>query len=216
MAIAFLNEVGNGYNSGGGDLTVAGTVNPGSNLYMVATIHAFDSTSIASVKWNGTALTQVGSWIRYGSANDWLGTFILANPDIGSFNLVIDRTDSNRNAVACGVWSGVLQTGQPDASTSTSSNSATTLGTSLSSVADNCWHIFTLGENQASPSSTTNVTKRSENTTAGTIYLGDSNGPKTPAGSVSQDASWSGLTACAVIMLTLAPAPETGKMLLMF
>ena len=209
MAIAYLNEVCNVYHRAGGDSTTAGTVNSGSDLVLVLTIHTFDSTGITSIAWNGDALTQVGTWNRYGGANDWMGTFILVNPDVGSFNMVVDRTDANRHAFACVVYSGCKQTGQPDASSAVNSGSATTLSRSVASVADNCWHIFTLGENSSAPSSYTNVTSRSQNNGNGNVTLGDSNSAKTPAGTLTQDATWSGATGCGAIQLTLAPSAST-------
>ncbi len=209
-AIAVGNAVANGYGAGGGTLTVAGTVNAGTNLCLFATVNAYDSTNITSVTWHGVSMSQIGSFVRFGTTNNWIGTYYLINPDVGSFNLVANRSDSDRTQIASYTLTGCKQSGQPDASASgsnTGSTPVTSFTNALTTVADNSWVVFSAAANVTDISGTTNVTSRSTNTGNGEIFIGDSNAAKTPAGSFSQKVSFSSSVA-AWIQFSVAPAPD--------
>jgi hypothetical protein len=211
MAIAFVNAVGNGYGSGGGDLTVAGTVGGGADI-LVAVVHQFDTNAMAAtpVTWNGDGLTLIGTVQKQGASNDWVSAYYLLAPDVGSFNLVADRTDANRMQIAAACYSGALQSGQPDASTGGTQGLNTSASSALASVADNCWHIFGLIEYVGGASGTVNATVRSANTGNGGVHLFDSDAAKTPAGSVTQTATFAS-SSSSWKQFTVAPAaPTTG------
>ncbi len=213
VAIAFINAIGNGYNSGGGDLTVAGTVSTGADIAIVG-VHQFDSNNIVNVTWNGTNMTLIGTVQKQASSNDWVSAYYLLAPAIGSFNLVVDRADSNRNQAVGAAYSGALQSGQPDASTGSSQAANTSASSSVASVANNCWHFFLLCEYVGGATGTVNATVRSENNGNGGIHLFDSNAPKTPAGALTQTATFSSSSSMwkqFTIQPSVAAGPTTVK-----
>lgn len=208
MAIAFVNAVGNGYNSGGGDLTIAGSVSSGADM-LVAVVHQFDTNNLNAVTWNGTAMTLIGT-IQKAGGNDWVSAYYLLAPSVGSFNLVVDRNDANRNQAAAGSYSGTLQSGQPDASKG-NTGTGTSMSDNLSSVADNCWHFFASIEFNSVQTASAGVTERSKNTANGTCYLWDSNAAKTPAGAFTQTVTMSPSSNYAYKQFTIAPVASGGN-----
>lgn len=209
MAIAFVNAVGNGYGAGGGDLTVAGTVNSGAD-FLVAIVHQFDTNNMASpaVTWNSDALTLVGTIQKAGSNNDWLGVYYLVNPDVGSFNLIADRTDSSRMQIASACYSGV--SGLDSSTPVQGSGTSTSISSALVSVADNCWHVFNCIEFNGNATASVATVIRSANTANGGIHLFDSNSAKTPAGSLTQTVTTTPSSTFARVQFAMAPTAAAG------
>ena len=128
----------------------------GSNLVLivgVAVSAVSADPNCSGVTYNGTSLTLLGSKravFIYGQVSLWY----LLNPSTGSNQVSVafsGTTDKSCHAGATS-WTGVAQTGQPDAvagSTATTQNPSVTVTT----VADNCWCIGIVGQNAITISS---------------------------------------------------------------
>ena len=120
--------------------------------------------------------------------NRRVGMFYLINPDTGTHDVVITASGAvtlEINGVSAS-YTGVLQTGFPDAKEDDAIATDGTITTTVVTVLDNCWLAGIGWSNEASPSITAgaNTTLRTNNDgTYSDIATFDSNGQKTPAGS---------------------------------
>ena len=119
-------------------LTVAHTIAPGSNLVLYVGV-GVDSTANrtpASCKWNGTAMTNIGS-VLGSAANQTLVLYRLVNPEVGTFNVVIvPHVSAGPNDLKGAVirsYSGVDQT-TPDDTPVTDAGSDTSVSSVVSSA----------------------------------------------------------------------------------
>jgi hypothetical protein len=183
--------------------TDGGNVNPGTSLTWSHTctgsllilfvgfngdnIGAADD--ITSVTYNGVSMTLAAKQINPASGGD-RDTYLyyLLGPATGAHNVVISCTSSHVLQGGAVSYTGVKQSGQPDA---TAINfevtpSAKTLTTSVTTVADNCWTVLVEGcFDAANPLAGAGSTRRTFDGVNGGWGLFDSNAPKTPAGSTS-------------------------------
>lgn len=154
-------------------------------LWVGAITVSSGAVAITGITYNSVAMTKVTSVNPQGN---WeLSLWYLVNPATGTNTITATAASNVVNYIrlSSASYTGASQTGVPD-----SSNSATGVTTSrtvsTTTVADNCWvvgHGMT-GAGNIVPS--TGLTTRSEvDSGSGSSVLGDSNGPKTPAGSYS-------------------------------
>jgi hypothetical protein len=210
MAIAYDTS------SKGTDTTSTGqswshTCTGSDRLLVVGVSHtaATDGT-LTGITYNGAAMTKAAS-IRRSDNVCWTQLWYLVGPASGSNTIQITLSGSTRHSATASSYTGVKQTGQPDASTST--NASGDQVCTVSTTADNSWGVI-VGQS-ASAAAGTNVTERQLETSFGQFH-GDSNGPKTPAGSFSM--TMTGTGAGTGVMATFAPAasPVNGQMLAVF
>jgi hypothetical protein len=193
MAIAFDAATDGGNNGGATEsLTWSHTTSAGSDRLLVVSITGDTvpgADNISSVAYNGDALTLVAKrtdGVRY------FYLYYLLNPDSGANNVVITLPASGGHFLLAGsaTYTGVAQSGQPDASSSTHSGTDAdgSLTHSVTTVADNCWVILSAhgydGSNGA-PTAGSGSTRRTFEASFGTWGLFDTNGVVTPAGSKS-------------------------------
>jgi len=154
--------------------------------------------NITGATYNSVAMTLLN---KQGVGDRWEYFFYLLGPATGAhtFTITAINNPSFIGAVAAS-YTGVAQTGQPDASTM--NNGASPLTTTLTTVADNSWTILA-ARSTAALSAGTGSTQRQlwSNSTFG---LYDSNGPVTPAGSYGMTVS--AAAAIQAIMGSFAPA----------
>lgn len=209
MAIAFDAATYQENYSAGTSATKAFTTS-GSDRFLVVSCHSSTSSTPASaVTYNGVSMTQIGSTITISPGVAWLSLWYLINPASGSNNVVATKSAGENLSLAIASYTGVKQSGQPDASGSTT-GSSTSPSRSITSIADNCWAIMAIaGDGTGGTlSSSTGWTKRDSAFTRGSI--GDNNAAKTPAGSISQTGTLSTSQAWGVIQITIAPAVASG------
>lgn len=126
-------------NLGGGPQTFLGPTISGANTYGV--FFGFSRGSdISGVTWNGVAMVKVGSIQGpVADTGDFDSIWIIANPTTGNL------TVSGGSSIVAGVamyYTGVNQTGQPDASTTNSTIATATMTTSVTVVAANSWTLL--------------------------------------------------------------------------
>lgn len=165
----------------------------GANLILWVVVRKFVD-DVTSVTYNGDAMTQAVKKQGTGSSLGHIYLYYLINPDTGAHDVVVNASTSGFIAAFATSYTGASQTGQPDATSSTSQNgvgSGSNYAQSVTTVADNCWvvggfHCTGTGTNMAAGANTTERQKRS---TTATLAMYDSNGAVTPAGVRTLNAS---------------------------
>lgn len=112
MAIAF--DAGNtGLISGASSLTISLTVGSGSDRALVVSASCLNSTNFlasATVTWDGTSMGSPVVTPAAGAGNNYVYTWVLANPASGTHNVVITPSGSAYVKAAVSSWTGVDQT----------------------------------------------------------------------------------------------------------
>ncbi len=192
MAIAFvagadLTDNGGTTNS----LTHAYTCGSGSNRLLVVGFLGDSiggNDDITGVTYASIAMTLAVKKTT-GGTNRLQYIYYLLNPASGSNNVVISCTNNHYLIAVAADYTGVKQSGQPDATNTNISGTAgaTTLTTSVTTVADNSWAILLESSYQGGPAATagTGATFRIAGAAFGEPSIFDSNGAVHPAGSYS-------------------------------
>lgn len=200
MAIAFDAATTPVNNSNSTSLTFSHTCTGSNRALFVATgLHTSDV--VTGVTYGGVAMTLMGKVTN----GRWVYIYGLLNPASGANDVVVTCSSAADFLGATAMsYTGVLQSGLPDAVNTFTGNS-TTITTSLTSVADNCWFLVA-GRMGPNATASTNTTYRGNMNDTWEV-VGDSNGPKTPAGSFSMTSTSSSANPWNVVMLSVAPAP---------
>ena len=198
MAIAF-DAVSTGTTTGTA-LTIAHTCT-GADRILFVSVHTNTTTDvITGVTYGGVAMTRVAEQqATSGGAGNlkWTYLYMLVAPASGANNIVISASSSIPMWGYSTSYTGAAQTGQPDSTNSANAASGTGFTITTTTVADNSWVVAGIRNYAANVVGSTNYTVRSA---AFPIAIGDSNGPKTPAGSIGQtatssDGQWNGVQA---------------------
>lgn len=199
MAIAFDAQANSAY-SPATSVTWSHTIS-GSNKLIVAGAYLGTSAS-ASATYNGVAMTQIGTGLAMvgGASGQYLRMFYLINPAAGANNCVISSAaDIYGMSVS---YTGAKQSGQPDSTNQSASASTTSHTVNTTTVDDNSWLVAVCYGQTATVGAGT--TARSA-AVAGVIFMADSNGAKSPAGSYglnfTQSANFAGM-----IVASISPA----------
>jgi len=153
---------------------------------------------VTGVTYNSVAMTLIQK--NVGAAQDrFTYLYYIVNPATGAHNVQINCTASHYILAGSASYTGAAQSGQPDNSNQQqSASSATTLTSSLTTVADQCWNALLHGSygggSSNSPTASTGSTRRAVEAAFGSWGLFDSNSAKTPAGSVSMTTTQAGTT----------------------
>jgi hypothetical protein len=207
MAITY-DVATDGGNEPGVTSTWAHTVTGTDVVLLVGVMRAAVQT-VSGVTYNGVALTQIGAAHLTNANNYGLSFWGLIGPATGTHDVVVTMNASTTDLYTLSAsYAGVSQTGFPDASLyglRTSGGSAVT--ESLTTTADNDWLVwFGLDEFHTGPTAGTGTTLRIKNSAYGGIFIADSNGPKTPAGSHSLQMVPGGNDFLNDFVVALAPA----------
>lgn len=213
MAIAFDASSSKGY-ANSASYSWSHTVGSGSErILLVAlsgTYNGTDYVTGGSVTYGGVAMTQLIAQTFSPSNNcRSLYVYYLLAPAIGTANIVVTPTSSQELGGAAVSYSGVKQSGFPDAhggANSGLSSSGANNFTLSSTVADNCWTVLVIvneGTNAVSQTGSTSFRDYEDSYKLVSIF--DSNSAKTPAGSVTLQASFSGVVGRHYRVFSLAP-----------
>lgn len=163
MAIAFDAKVDQTFTIGGTSLTFAHVVGSGSNRLLVVGIEGNLTTdNITGVTYAGVSMTLVAKFLSLNSR--WEYMFYLLNPTSGSNNVVISSNATTNIVAASASYTGVKQSGQPDASSTADQLTGTNITGTVTVVAANSW-LIAFGSNQVtnSPTAGANTTIRTIN-----------------------------------------------------
>lgn len=193
MAISFVAAADIGNNGGTtNSLSANYSCGSGLNRLLVVCING-DKTvdDVTGVTYAGTSMTFAVKNLAAGMDRHQYIYFLLS-PASGTNSVVISCTSTHYLLAGAADYSGVAQSGQPDATTTNvaGSSSNTSLTTSITTIADNSWAIlmetdYDLNSDNLPPVASTGDTRRAFDGPFGGWGMFDSNGPVTPAGSYS-------------------------------
>ncbi len=212
MTIAFVGAADLGNNGGSGTLSTSYTCGSGSNRLLVVAIQGnTGSDSVTGATYNGNALTLAAKTAPVGGGSRWCYLYYLLGPATGSNTLAI-TTSAGFILAGAADYSGVEQSGQPDATaTKQSATSAASITQSITTTTNNTWVVMTCGGYRGNipPAAGTGSTRRTYDATFGTYGLFDSNAD-VPTGSYSMSADYGGSTDDGITLVMAAFKPATG------
>lgn len=142
-----------------------------------------NTRTISSVTYAGVSCTFVVESTVAGSQP--VAAYYLLAPAAGANNVVVTLSGATFMFSSCASYTGAKQSGQPDGSASGKANS-TSHAISVTTTADNCWGVAAYrAEGNGITAAGAGTTLRNNSG----IQLYDSNGPKTPAGSLTLTAT---------------------------
>lgn len=206
MAIAF-DAKAFGTSSGGSvsSLTFSHTCT-GTNLVLVVGIK---TPAGVSVTYNSVSMTEIDS---VGASDRATRLFLLIAPATGAHNVVVSGGTGAYDAVSAS-YTGCKQSAQPDAHITNTASGASTLTTSITTVANNCWTVMSGGkENGGTLQAGTGSNLLFDTGASLGCAMFDSNAAITPAGSYSMEfhpSAGSGVLNAAVLSLSPVAAATT-------
>ncbi len=179
----------------------------GSNLILIVgvTVRAGAIANCTGVTFNSVPLAVLGLKKAFGQGQASL--WYLVAPPSGTHQISVAFTGNPTLIAEAGAvsFTGVKQTGQPDASAQGSGASATP-NINVNTVADKCWVISQLYKavsTEATPSKTQRWSHALSTTDWGAGQ--DTNGPKTPAGTQNLGWTTTGTPNYAIVIASIAP-----------
>lgn len=168
MAIAFVAAADLDNNGGSNNsLSANYTCGSGQNRLLVVCING-DSTldDITGVTYAGTSMTFAVKNLTAGIDRHQYIYFLL-NPASGTNSVVVSCTNTHYLLAGAADYTGVAQSGQPDATTTNAAASSTntSLTTSITTIANNSWAIlmetdYDLNSDNLPPAASTGATRR--------------------------------------------------------
>lgn len=110
----------------------------GSDLFLVVGIKLYGTLDITSVTYNGVAMTEIGNIANPNEAT-YAVLYGLIGPGTGSNTVAIARTSSNFIASGAASYTGVSQSGQPEANGTDSDGLSSTCDPTATVVSSNAW-----------------------------------------------------------------------------
>lgn len=197
MAIAFDAE---GSGNGTGTSVDATHVCTGANRLLLVGVYkgTNNADEITGVTYSGVAMTRVNT---QNGPNFKIYLYALIAPATGSNTITASCSTSRFIQIFSGSYTGVSQTGFPDAETSSNINS-TGLTETLTTVADNCWLGGVFNNDGSAMSAGANTTLRHA---ASAMAIADSNAARS-IGSNSIAVTWTGAANGQGCICSFAPA----------
>lgn len=221
MAIAFnsFSSATTATNSGSTTLSFSHTVSGTNTILIVcADLERNLSQTVTGVTYAGVSM--VALYAQSFGGGRYSGFYYLINPTTGANNVVISisATTTFRLIGAATSYSGVSQSGFPDAQgiTDQSAGTVSSISTSVTTTKNNSWLIGATCVGSA-PSAGTNTTSRGTQIGDDTIIMHDSNTAETPPGLYSQNINQSPASFGWQFVASMAPvAPPTNGNFLNF
>jgi hypothetical protein len=204
MAIAFDNVTNNAVVSTGSSYSFNTHSISGPNSALILIFNGNGTDDVTTVTAAGNNMTLL-SKIRTPSDRWNYMYWYPGLTGVASVSISCSGTFSGSVAAAMS-YTGVAQTGIPDATNTGSGTGISDLTVSLTTIANNCWLVGVGGSSFTAQSANTGTTMRSNGANGVAGY--DSNGAKTPAGSFSLSFhdSHAGGDNMAMAVASLAPA----------
>lgn len=185
-------------------LTYSHTTSGSDRLLVVTYQSGTSADRITGITYGGVAMTKLGSSLQN---TRFTGYYYLLNPSLGANNVVLTGSTSDVIEAYSASYTGVNQTGNPEASTSNNNGLVNVAGgasltSSVTTLSDNAWLIMSAWSFQDGISAGANTT--SFNGTNSGFY--DSNGAKSPPGSFSLAVTAAGSTRVSEILAAFSPS----------
>ena len=210
MAIAFDSAtVANDEGTTPSPFSFNHTCSSGSNRLLLVGVSQFGGDTVTGITYNGVAMTQlVKTTAAWGGPTGYI--YGLLNPASGTNAVAVSWTGGNDfTRCSAGSYTGVKQTGLPDATAHNENATAaqTSIAATITTVADNSWvGVYSLAQN-GTFSSLTNGTIRQS---SGPTMWGDSNGAVTPAGMDTLTSNFASSGQQCILLASFAPAISGG------
>ena len=176
MAIAF--DASSGVWAGGVTSQTVSHTCTGSDRCLVVNVVVDGTDTCTGVTYNGVAMTQTGK-VLAGSYR-YIYVYTLLAPATGANNIVASISSSGFLEVNAASYTGVAQTGQPEATvTNSGSSGASTLTTTVTTLTDNAWAVMSVLGTAGALAAGAGTTKRASSLVGGVF---DSGAAITPAG----------------------------------
>lgn len=154
----------------------------GSNLILFVGFNYGGAGITATVKYKGVSMTAVSGSPMDMTGGTRLYLFYLVGPATGTNDVEITTSSSIGGVQARSVsYTGVSQTGQPDATNTNSSTGGTTIAVNVTTIADNCWVVGFCNSDTDALSAGSGTTLRNGGANAAHAMF-DSGGVVHPAG----------------------------------
>jgi len=182
----------------------------GTNLVLIiaVVVRASSGPNCTGITYNNISLTLLGSKRTTGaSPNAQISLWYLLNPAIGSNEISVSFTGSTVSCNAGAVsWTGVSQSGQPDAVNGVSNGVSANPSITITTISDNCWVVGGLASTRSPTPVLTDRWTGAVSLNFGSLE--DTNGNVTPAG--DQVVSWTSTTTLyGISVASFSPADET-------
>lgn len=176
----------------------------GSDRLLFVTAVVGSGNTVSGVTYNGVAMTNVPTNSPVSNPSGAvLYLFYLINPATGANNVVVTAAVSDTIRAVSASYTGVKQSGQPDASGNGTASGAASITDSITTVADDCWVIAATSNTVDVATNGTGYVNRGNSAGVG---IGDSGAAVAP-GSNSQTVNTSGSANWAIIQASIAPVP---------
>ncbi len=177
----------------------------GSDLALILWFVTTPAELAGTPTYNGVSMTQVATHAQ--SVGRTLYGYYLNAPAAGANNISIPTSVGANFFAAAASYTGVSQTGQPEANATTGADTTNTLTGSVTTVTNNAWVAMGGGHESGSITAGTGATKRGDDGFAGGVCgTFDSGGVVSPAGIYSQTFTAGGNYYCNMIQFSLAPS----------
>ncbi len=196
--IAYDNSAIAGNGTPASSLTFSYATNSNTNGLMIVSVDESATSSCTSdkvtgVTYNGRSLTDAGYYVRNSTTvNGAVKTYYGYSPATSTNNIVVSASASCILYATAATYTGVKQSGFPDASGTgnpLSDSGAVTLFQATTTTANNnAWAVL-LGVPSTSGTATAGANTTLRQQQSGNLYYADSNGPVSPAGAIGL--SWS-------------------------
>lgn len=204
--IAFDTSSNGGLVNPGTSLTWSHTTSGNNRILFVGAFDVIGATSqIAGITYAGVSLTKItGSRV---AGDRQISLWYLIAPALGANNVVITGSSSVTLDGQAVSYNGVQQSSQPDASNVNTTTVSTSIITSITTVANNCWTVLVAKDiAQDTLSAGSGSTLRVNSNGMG---LFDSNGSITPPGSTSMTVADVSSTSWASAVASFSPFVRT-------
>lgn len=192
-------------NGTGTSLTVSHTCAGSDRGLFVAIVGDNGSDAVTGVTYNGVSCLLVGK--VQPSGGRWVYLYYLSAPATGAHNVVVSASGSVYLEANNASYTGVSQTGQPEASATNSNASTASLTVTTSTITDNAWCVLA-GSSQAGTLGAGSGTTLRTSTLVGAIL--DSGAALTPAGSKSLIVTGASTNFMGGVIAAVAPAGGGG------
>lgn len=200
MAITYDTSA-NGIAPGATSLTYSHTVTGSNPILFVGVFTATTADTVTGVTYNGVAMTRINT---RANATSRAYLYVLPGCATGANNIVVTVSGAITIQGISLSYTGASQTGQPDSNATNQVTSNSTLTTSTTVVASNCWLVsFMSLEVAGGAAAGTGTTLRASQ--AANSSMGDSNGT---VGTGSQSMQWNSNPGenLVVVMASFSPA----------
>lgn len=137
MAIAHDSATDHGWSNTTSYSASATSPSSDDRVLLVTIFSNSSSDVVTGVTYGGVSMTRVAA--EKAQSNQHTMLYYLIAPATGSNNVVVTNSSSTLTSVHTSFYTGVSQTGFPDASNSANAQTVASLEVSVTTTVDNCW-----------------------------------------------------------------------------